>query len=76
MGNSTDESDLDMMIITKKGSLWIYRLFAYFLIRLFNIHTRSPEDKAQKQKLCLNIWLDLRAICPGSKKIEMSIFGP
>ena len=58
MGNSTDESDIDMMIITKKGSLWTTRLFAYFLIRLFNIHTRSPEDKAQKDKLCLNIWLD------------------
>jgi predicted nucleotidyltransferase len=58
MGNSTDESDIDMMVITKKGSLWTTRLFAYSLIRLFNIQTRSPMDKVQKDKLCLNVWLD------------------
>jgi predicted nucleotidyltransferase len=58
MGNSTDESDIDLMVITKKGSLWTTRLFAYFTIRLFSIRTRRPMDKAQKDKLCLNIWLD------------------
>jgi len=58
MGNSGDESDIDLIIITKKGTLWTTRAFAYLLIRLFGIQTRKPSDKNQKDKLCLNMWMD------------------
>ncbi len=58
MQNSDDESDIDLMLVTKKGSLWTTRLFVYLLIGLFGIPKRSPMDKVQKDKLCLNMWLD------------------
>lgn len=58
MENSSEESDIDLIVITKKGLLWTTRLLAYFLIRLFGIQTRSPMNKKQKDKLCLNMWLD------------------
>lgn len=58
MENASDESDIDLMIITKKGSLWVTRLFTYSLIRLFGLKTRKPNDNNQKDKLCLNMWLD------------------
>lgn len=58
MENSSEESDIDLMIITKRGFLWTTRLFAYFIIRLFGIRVRNPGVGDQKNKLCLNIWLD------------------
>ncbi len=58
MQNSTEESDIDLLIITKKGTLWSTRLFAYSLIRLFGIKLRKPNDNHQKDELCLNMWID------------------
>src|SRR3972149_10240994 len=58
MENSSEEGDIDLIIITKRGMLWTTRLFTYSLIRLFGIGTRKPNDLIQKDKLCLNMWLD------------------
>lgn len=58
MENASEESDIDLMIVTKKGLLWTTRIFTYLLISLFGIQTRKPADSNQKDKLCLNIWLD------------------
>ena len=58
MQNSTDESDIDLMIITKKGVLWTTRLFAYVVIHAFGFSARKPNDLHQRDKLCLNMWLD------------------
>lgn len=58
MENSDDGSDIDLLIVTKKRSLWTARLFAYLLIGLFGIQTRRPFERNQKDKLCLNMWLD------------------
>jgi predicted nucleotidyltransferase len=58
MENSSEESDIDLMIVTKENHLWITRALTYFVIGLFGIHVRRPNDSNQKDKLCLNIWLD------------------
>lgn len=58
MENADSGSDIDLMVITKKGTLWTTRLFAYSLIRLFGMQTRKPNEKEQNDRLCLNIWLD------------------
>jgi len=58
MENAGEESDIDLMIIAKKRSLWTTRLIAYSLIRLFGIPTRRPNNKVEKDRLCLNMWLD------------------
>lgn len=58
MNNSADESDIDFLVITKAGTLWTTRLLSYFVVSVFGIKTRKPNDKNQKDKLCFNVWLD------------------
>jgi hypothetical protein len=58
MENATDKSDIDLMIVTKSGTLWTTRLLSYFLLKLLNFKVRKPFDKNEKDKLCLNVWLD------------------
>jgi D-beta-D-heptose 7-phosphate kinase/D-beta-D-heptose 1-phosphate adenosyltransferase len=55
MENSSSESDIDLIIITKKGLLWTTRLVV--LVALMK-QIRRFGDKNQKDKLCMNIWLD------------------
>lgn len=62
MENAADENDIDLLIITKKGSLWTTRLVGYLVSWLAGIKIRKPGDKNQKDKLCLNIWLDEKAL--------------
>ncbi len=58
MGNATKESDIDLMIITKKGKLWTTRIAVYILLKISGFSVRRPGETNQKNKLCLNIWLD------------------
>jgi hypothetical protein len=58
MSNSSEESDIDLLVITGSGKLWTSRLLAYLFVAFSGIQTRRPFDKNQKDKLCLNMWLD------------------
>lgn len=58
MSNAKKDSDIDLIIITKNGKLWSTRLITYLLFKLANISVRKPREPNQKNKLCLNIWLD------------------
>lgn len=58
MENAADESDIDLMIVTKNNSLWTTRLLVYLTFRAFHFALRKPKEKIQKDKLCLNMWLD------------------
>ena len=58
MNNANEESDIDFLLITKKGSLWTTRLLVMGLLKIFGIPSRRYGDKRTKDKLCLNIWLD------------------
>lgn len=60
MKNSNEEGDIDLIIVTKSGKLWTSRLIVYMLTKLFGIKTRVQGDKNQKDRLCLNIWMDER----------------
>jgi predicted nucleotidyltransferase len=62
MNNAEEESDIDLMIFTKKNYLWTTRLFTYLLLKIINISVRKPKEENQKDKLCLNIWLDESAL--------------
>ncbi|MCX6705886.1 MAG: hypothetical protein NTV24_02155 [Candidatus Woesebacteria bacterium] len=50
------------MIITKINCLWTTRLLTYLVLRIMNYGVRKPGDINQKDKLCLNIWLDESAL--------------
>lgn len=58
MENVSDESDIDLMLISKKGTLWTTRFLSTFLLRVLKVPTRKFGDKTQKDKICLNMWLD------------------
>ena len=58
MSNASEDSDIDLMLITSSGSLWTTRLIAYLLLSLSGFTLRRAGDKDEKDKLCLNMWLD------------------
>jgi len=62
MNNAEEKSDIDLMILTKRNCLWTTRLITYLVLRIMNYGVRKPGDINQKDKLCLNIWLDESAL--------------
>ncbi len=58
MANSSEESDIDLMIVTTEGLLWTTRLLSLVLLAFTGIKVRKSGDTNQKDKLCMNIWLD------------------
>lgn len=58
MENSGKNDDIDLLIITRKGKLWFTRIISYLLLKTFGFSLRTPGDPNQKDKLCLNVWLD------------------
>lgn len=58
MNNADKNSDIDFFIITKKGKLWSTRIISYLFLKIANFKIRIPKDVKQKDRLCLNMWLD------------------
>lgn len=58
MNNADGDSDIDLMIIAKAGRLWTARVIAYFIAKMFGLKIRKPGETDEKDKLCINIWLD------------------
>ena len=58
MKNASEDSDVDFLIVTKKGSLWTTRLITLVMLTILRFPMRKFGDKNQKDKLCLNMWLD------------------
>jgi len=58
MDNAADESDIDFLIITKANLIWTTRLLSYLFLKIFKFDLRKAGDKKQKDKACLNMWLD------------------
>lgn len=57
MENANKESDIDLVVITKKGKLWSTRLASYLLLKIAGQPIRKPGKK-EHGELCLNMWLD------------------
>lgn len=58
MMNASQNSDIDLMIITKINMLWITRLLVYSMLRATSYILRQPRVKNERDALCLNLWLD------------------
>lgn len=58
MNNSSEESDIDLMIVTSNNSLWKVRPVVYSLTFLFGFKRRIPMSSIQKDRLCFNLWLE------------------
>jgi hypothetical protein len=58
MDNADEDADIDLLIITAEKTLWLTRLVTFFLLTIKRIPVRRFGDIRQKDKLCLNMWLD------------------
>lgn len=52
--NLKNESDIDLFIIVKEGHLWLTRLLAAGLMKIFGLR---PKVGHEKDKICLNFFL-------------------
>jgi len=59
MGNSTASDDIDFLIISQKNRLWTARFMANVALLPFK---RDPKSPKQKDKACLNLFLDEQAL--------------
>lgn len=59
MGNSTRDSDIDLMVVTSKNTLWSTRILSLLLLMSFKFRLRRYGEKNHQDKLCINVWLDL-----------------
>src|SRR4030043_205999 len=55
MNNSHINDDIDLVLISSKGTLWTTRFLANILLFLFK---RKPYDKKISNKACLNTFID------------------
>ena len=58
MENASDEADIDLLVVSKKGSLWTSRLLVHLVLLVLQIPVRRAGRGDEKDKLCLNMWLD------------------
>ena len=58
MNNAKPESDIDLMIITMHNTLWISRVLAVLYLHFSGVKLRSPKSQDEKDKVCLNLWID------------------
>ncbi len=55
------EDDIDLFIVTKNDTVWIYRILLY-IKNLFSKKIRSKGDKDVKDKFCINFLVEERAL--------------
>ncbi len=58
MENAREDADIDLLIISQEGLLWTTRIISYLLLKLTGFSLRRAGNREEKDRLCLNIWLD------------------
>jgi predicted nucleotidyltransferase len=59
MQNASADDDIDLFIITRKNMLWTTRLIAVCITKILGIK-RERRSRKNKNKMCLNMFLDER----------------
>jgi hypothetical protein len=58
VNNCKKEDDIDFLVITSAGYLWLVRLVVYLLAPALGIKRRRPAERKVKDKICFNLFLD------------------
>jgi len=61
MNNSREDDDIDLLITTIKNRLWLTRFLLIIILEILS-KRRRPQDKNYKNKMCLNMFLDEKAL--------------
>jgi hypothetical protein len=71
VNNAIDSDDIDIFIITARGTLWITRALATLVVDLLRMR-RHPGDINVKDKICLNMFMSESAL--GIPKKERDLY--
>jgi len=58
MNNCKREDDIDLLVITSAGCLWLVRLLIVMLSPLMKIARRKPGETKVTNKICFNLFLE------------------
>ena len=61
MSNADKDDDIDFFIITANNRLWLTRLLIIIILEIFG-QRRRPQQTKVKDKVCLNMFLDEKAL--------------
>lgn len=61
LGHTTEESDLDVLIITRAGRIWLTRLLIFILFGLRGVR-RQKEQVVASDKICSNHYITSRSL--------------
>lgn len=68
LGNTTKESDLDFLVVTKSGRIWTSRFLAVVLLGLLGLR-RKRHQKIAPDKVCLNHFITDKSLYIPRKSI-------
>ncbi len=54
-GNSSENDDIDILVVASKNKLWITRLFVVLTLKVLNLYRKDGKEKG---RVCPNIFLD------------------
>jgi len=70
MNNASEDDDIDLLIITKPGALWITRFVVTVILDLFSLR-RRPGEQEYKNKICLNMFMSSNALSLPAKERDL-----
>jgi predicted nucleotidyltransferase len=56
-GNGHFGSDVDLMVVTSVGRMWLTRLIIFFTLRILGLKMADNRDPSVT-KICINVWCD------------------
>lgn len=68
MTSAKKDSDIDLMLVVRKGRLWMTRARVLFLLLKHKVAIRRAREEKEQDRLCLNIWMDETDLAIGEPK--------
>ena len=72
MNNAKKDDDIDFLIATETNRLWLTRILAILILEILR-KRRRPKQKEIKDKICLNLFLDDKALNFSEKERNLFI---
>ena len=72
VGNGDKKSDVDLLIVTSGGRLWLTRFLVFVFLNLTNLK-RNDRQKDSSGKVCANLWLDEENLSVGESDRDLVV---